>query len=112
MVNLSLTPGNLFGRIPPQVPDELREILLSTPHLQLERIISAGQATPPGQWYDQDTDEWVVVLAGSAGLLLEGEAEPRVLRPGDYVHLPAHLRHRVAWTDPNQKTVWLALHYR
>jgi cupin 2 domain-containing protein len=54
----------------------------------------------------------VLVLAGAAGLVFEGEAEPRVLRPGDYLLIPAHRRHRVAWTDPEQPTVWLAVHYR
>ncbi len=88
------------------------ETLLAQPGFWLERIISAGQATPPGQWYEQETHEWVVVLSGSAGLLVEGEAAVRVLKPGDYVHLPAHCRHRVEWTDADQSTVWLALHYR
>ena len=78
----------------------------------LERLISAGQATPAGQWYDQETHEWVVLLSGSAGLLFEGEPEIRVLRPGDYLLIPAHCRHRVEWTDPEKKTVWLALHYQ
>jgi cupin 2 domain-containing protein len=102
---------NLFGGIPDHLPEEMVEVLVSTPHLKLERIISAGQATTPGQWYDQETDEWVVLLTGSAGLLFEGEAEVRVLRPGDYLLIPAHRRHRVAWTDPRQRTVWLALHF-
>ena len=61
---------------------------------------------------DQDEAEWVVVLAGSDGLLFEGEAEPRILKPGDYVHIPAHARHRVAWTDAGRPTVWLAVHHR
>jgi cupin 2 domain-containing protein len=77
----------------------------------LERIVSTGQATPEGRWYDQERNEWVAVLSGSAGLLFEGEAGIRVLRPGDHVLIPAHRRHRVAWTDPQQQTVWLAIHY-
>jgi cupin 2 domain-containing protein len=54
----------------------------------------------------------VILLSGNAGLLFEGETEVRVMRPGDYVHIPAHRRHRVEWTDREQKTVWLALHYQ
>ena len=54
----------------------------------------------------------MLVLAGSAGLLIEGEAAPRTLGPGDYVHLPAHVRHRVAWTEAGRDTIWLAVHYR
>ncbi len=103
--------NNLFSGIPDIIPAELVEILLKTPGFQLERIVSGGQATPGGQWYDQETHEWVVLLTGAAGLLFEGEPEPRVLQPGDYLLIPAHCRHRVAWTDPERPTVWLALHF-
>ena len=103
--------NNLFAGIPLEIPDEIIEVLLKTPAFHLERIISAGQATPPGQWYDQETHERVVLLSGSAGLLFAGEAEVRELRPGDYLLIPAHCRHRVEWTDPEHKTVWIALHY-
>jgi cupin 2 domain-containing protein len=110
---LSQPPSqNLFSGIPDKILQEISEILLKTPGFHLERIVSAGQATPKGQWYDQETREWVVLLSGAAGLLLEGEAEVRVLRPGDYLLIPAHCRHRVEWTDPEQRTVWLALHYQ
>jgi cupin 2 domain-containing protein len=103
--------GNLFSNIPENVPQEIFEPLLEHPHFKLERIISAGQATPPGEWYDSETDEWVILLSGGAKLLYEGEAEAREMRPGDYVLIPAHKRHRVEWTDPDQKTVWLVLHF-
>ncbi len=102
---------NLFDRLPESLPEELVEVLLATPQLRLERIISTGQATPAGQWYDQATDEGVVLLRGGAGLLFEGESEARVLAPGDYLFIPAHRRHRVEWTDPGRPTLWLALHY-
>jgi cupin 2 domain-containing protein len=104
--------NNLFTGIPAAIPEEIIEVLLQTPGFHLERIVSAGQASPPGQWYDQETHEWVVLLSGAAGLLFAGEAEARVLRPGDYLLIPAHCRHRVEWTEPDQKTVWLVLHYR
>jgi cupin 2 domain-containing protein len=86
--------------------------LLNRPGLRIERIISTGQSSPPGFWYDQPEGEWVMLVAGAARLHLEGEAEPRALRPGDWIDLPPHCRHRVAWTDPNQPTLWLAVHYR
>ena len=103
---------NLFAGIPENIPQEIIEILLKARGFHLERIISAGQATPEGEWYDQETHEWVVLLSGSAGLLLAGETQVRVLRPGDYLLIPAHCRHRVEWTDQARRTVWLALHYR
>ena len=70
-----------------------------------------GQASQRGFWYDEDWDEWVVVLSGAAGLLVAGEDGPRTLRAGDHVHLPAHRRHRVEWTDAAEPTVWLAVHF-
>lgn len=102
---------NLFAPRPEAALEEVIEVLWKTAHFRLERIVSGGQATPPGEWYDQDTDEWVVLLTGGAGLRFEAESEPRMLRPGDHLLIPAHRRHRVEWTDPSQPTVWLALHY-
>jgi cupin 2 domain-containing protein len=90
---------------------EIFETLVERGGIRIERIISHGQATLEGEWYDQERDEWVLVLSGRAGLLIEGEAEPRELGPGDYVDLPAHCRHRVVWTDPDGPTVWLAVHW-
>lgn len=78
--------------------------------LRIVRIDSDGQANPPGEWFDQDDDEWVVVMTGRAGLRIEGESDVRTLAPGGYVFLPAHCRHRVEWTDPAGPTVWLAVH--
>ena len=103
--------GNLLADLPSPGPDELFEAILHRPGLRIERIVSSGQATPLGEWYDQAWDEWVLLLAGSAGLLLEGEHLPRILVPGDHLLLPARCRHRVAWTDPAVQTVWLAVHF-
>lgn len=103
--------GNLFASLPARLAAEQTIELLATKDLRIERIVSTGQASPPGFWYDQDRAEWVLVVAGSAGLLFEGEAEPRVLRPGDYLRIPARRRHRVAWTDAERPTVWLAVHF-
>ncbi len=103
---------NLFSQIPESLQDEIYETLLKTGQFRLERIISFGQKTPAGEWYDGEMNEWVVLLKGNAGLSFEGENEMLVMQPGDYVHIPAHRRHRVEWTDTEQATVWLALHYR
>ena len=103
--------GNLFDRPPAATAAEEVTALVEAGVMRLVRIVSTGQATPPDIWYDQDDAEWVVVLQGSAGLRFAGEDAVRVLRPGDYVHIPAHVRHRVEWTDATGPTVWLALHY-
>ena len=94
--------------MPQRLPEEQLTELVTAPGLRIERIVSTGQASPAEFWYDQDRAEWVLVLSGSAWLMIEGEAEPRVLGPGDHVLIPARVRHRVAWTDPGQPTIWLA----
>jgi len=104
--------GNLLASLPAGLAAEQTIDLVAADNVRIARIVSTGQASPPGFWYDQDRAEWVLVVAGSAGLLIEGEVEPRVLRPGDYLLIPAHCRHRVAWTDAERPTVWLAVHYR
>ena len=102
--------GNLFADLHEQAAEEQVDALLARPGLRIERIVSTGQASPPGFWYDQPQDEWVIVLRGAAGLLVEGEPEQR-LDPGDFVFLPARKRHRVTWTSPDEPTVWLAVHF-
>jgi cupin 2 domain-containing protein len=104
--------ANLFDNIPAELPDELTDVMLQTAAVRVERIVSRGHATPPGQWYDQDADEWVVLLTGGAGLRIEGRDDVLAMRPGDHVVLPAHLRHRVEWTAAGSITVWLAIHVR
>lgn len=102
--------GNLLVDLPDATGSEQFEILWSLSGIRVERIISQGQATPAGQWYDQDWHEWVVLVQGEAVILLEGEATPRHLRTGDWISLPPRCRHRVQWTPPDRVTVWLALH--
>ena len=104
--------GNFFFQAPINSSAEIIEILLQTGSFRLERIISTGQATPEGKWYDQDAPEWVLLLTGKAGLRLENDSQVIIMKPGDYVNIPARRRHRVEWTDPAQPTIWLALHYR
>jgi cupin 2 domain-containing protein len=102
---------NLFTGFPPKLGTERIDELAASKGLRIERIVSTGHASPPGFWYDQPWTEWVVVLSGSAGLLIEGEARPRELRVGDHLLLKPHQRHRVEWTDAQVPTVWLAVHY-
>ena len=102
--------GNIFANIPDILPNEVMETLINSGSVRIERIVSSGQSTPEGEWYDQRQDEWVLLLTGSAGLMFESETVVRRLKAGDYVMIPAHCRHRVAWTDSSEKTVWLAVY--
>ncbi len=103
---------NLFAELPATaaVDEQFRDIL-QRPGLRIERIVSTGQSSPPGFWYDQPQGEWVLVVQGEAKLRFADEAEAHHLRAGDYVDIPPHCRHRVEWTPANQITIWLAVHY-
>jgi cupin 2 domain-containing protein len=100
---------NILTTLPAKQPDEAVTTLLTTKGVRIERIVSYGNASQEGFWYDQDEVEWIIVLAGHALLTVEGESAERELRPGDSMLLPSHCRHRVSWTHPDQPTVWLAV---
>jgi cupin 2 domain-containing protein len=103
---------NLFQDIPNNMIEEAIETLAGNADVRIERIISRGHVTPPETWYDQDHDEWVGLLTGAARIRIENDAALIALEPGDWLNLPAHLRHRVEWTADDQPTVWLAVHFR
>ena len=102
---------NVFGDLPYRLPQELVQTLLDGSHVRIERIVSHGHVSPDGFWYDQDQHEWVVVLQGAARLRFESETEQVEMKPGDFLNIPAHKRHRVEWTTPDEPTIWLAVHY-
>jgi cupin 2 domain-containing protein len=108
---MMLSAGNLLSKLPSSASAEIFEPLIQADGLRLERILSTGQTTPGGEWLVQDWDEWVVLLAGEARLLIEGESAPRELLPDDWINIPAGVRHRVERTSQDPPTVWLALHY-
>lgn len=101
---------NLFTDIPNDLPDELFETLVNTPSVHIQRIISKGHATAEDDWYEQDKNEFVVLLKGAAKLEF-GDGRLIALGPGDWLQIPAHEKHRVAWTDEDVETVWLAVFY-
>lgn len=100
---------NILNDLPDASVAEMVSVLLDRPGVRIERIVSQGQTTPEAAPYDQDHDEWVLLLAGAARLWIEGEGE-RALMPGDMLLIPAHVRHRVTWTQGAPPTVWLAVH--
>lgn len=100
---------NIFSNLPQRMPDEVVSTLLDAERMRIERIVSHGHASPEGFWYDQDQHEWVIVLSGRAKLRLGDDLIE--MQPGDYLNIPAHMKHRVEWTTPDEPTVWLAVHY-
>jgi cupin 2 domain-containing protein len=102
--------ANIFEDIPNELKEEIIQNILVTDNFRIERIVSECHATPPEYWYDQATNEFVLLISGSAGIMFE-DRKIRKLRPGDYLIIEAHKKHRVEWTDLNIKTVWLTIHY-
>ena len=103
--------SNLFTDLPGRLPDELVATLLETAGVRIERIVSNGHASPEDFWYDQEQHEWVMVLRGAARLRMKDEEQPIEMKPGDFVNIPAHTKHRVECTDPDEPTIWLAVYY-
>jgi cupin 2 domain-containing protein len=101
--------ANFFTDLPLELPEEVFTTILQSGNLRIERIVSQGHTSPDGFWYDQDQNEWVLVLQGSARLRLESEVLE--MQSGDFVNIPAHQKHRVEWTTPDQLTIWLAIYY-
>jgi cupin 2 domain-containing protein len=100
---------NLFD-LPPHLPaEELFETLAQGNHCRIERIISTGQTTPAGEWYDQPQDEWVILLQGEA-IVAYADGSHCLLRSGDYLWIPAHQKHRVEYTSTQPPCIWLAIH--
>ena len=104
--------NNLFADLPTDLTEELVEVFAENKHVRIARIVSTGHASPDGFWYDQEEAEWVIVLKGEAKLLFEGDEQPIHMKMGDYINIPAHRKHRVEWTTPDEPTVWLAVFYK
>ncbi|PHR95378.1 MAG: phosphoribosylaminoimidazole carboxylase [Blastopirellula sp.] len=102
---------NLFEHVPASASEELVSVLLESEAVRIERIVSTGQKSAEDFWYDQEENEWVVVLQGEAKLQFADESELRCLKPGDSVHILAHRKHRVASTSGAEPTIWLAVFY-
>ena len=90
--------------------EEFFETILDGEGVRIERIVSQGQATPIGEWLEQKEDEWVILISGGSELSFDDGSPNERIKPGDHIFLKAGRRHRVEWTDPAQRTVWLAVH--
>ena len=103
---------NIYSDIPNDLPEELVEVISESKGVRIERIVSRGHRSPEGFWYDQEENEFVLLVSGEAKLLFEEENELVRLEEGDYLVIPTHKRHRVTWTAPDRETVWLAVHFK
>jgi cupin 2 domain-containing protein len=105
-----MTKNNIFSDLPKSIDKEVFEDILTRGNIRIERIISHGHCSPESGWYDQEENEWVIMLSGSGTLLFEDERVIE-LKAGDYVLIPAHQRHKVIRTDAEQPTIWLAVFF-
>lgn len=101
--------ANLLCNIPTELPVELAQTIVASGDIKIERIVSKGHQSPPDFWYDQHQNEWVFLAKGDAKLQFQNHTLH--LQAGDYVNIPAHQKHRVEWTIPDEETVWLAIFY-
>ena len=106
-----MNKSNIFSLITNDLTEELFEDIVKKDGLKIQRIVSYGHKTSEGGWYDQDENEWVILLQGEAVLSFENDKDVR-LKEGDYVNILAHTRHRVSWTQSGFETIWLAIHYK
>ena len=102
---------NLFADLPAEIPAELVDVLAENEHIRIERIVSHGQSSDEGFWYDQAETEWVVVLTGEAKLQMKGDASPLHMKTGDHIKIAPRQKHRVEWTTPDEPTIWLAVFF-
>lgn len=105
-----MNPKNILDSLPVDLKTEVFEDIVRSSQVRIERIVSKGHTSPESGWYDQDENEWVMVIEGRASLLFENGSTCD-LAAGDYVNIPAHVKHKVIWTDPDRLTVWLAVFY-
>jgi len=108
---IKIKSGNVFSNIPRYIDDEVFDTILASSDCEIKRIISKGNHSPSNYWYDQNKNEWVMVLKGAAVLKFKNSKKIVEMMAGDYVHIPAHCKHRVEWTDPDVETIWLAVYY-
>ena len=101
---------NIFESIPDNLDEEFFEQLVQNENIKIERIISKGHRSPESGWYDQEQNEWVIVLKGEAIISFENGKEVNLVE-GSHINIPAHKKHKVSWTDPKAETIWLAIHY-
>jgi cupin 2 domain-containing protein len=109
-MNKFMKIGNIYASIPSDLGEEVFELLVQTGNVKIERIISQGHSSPQKGWYDQDQNEWVIILKGEAIIAFEN-GQDIYLKKGDHLEIPAHTRHKVRWTIPKSETIWLAVHH-
>ena len=101
---------DIFSNIPKDLTDEFFEDIVLANNVKIEKIVSQGHISPKSGWYNQDKNEWVILLKGEAILLFEDNKEIH-LKSGEYINIPSYTKHKVLWTNPTEESIWLAVFY-
>jgi len=101
--------NNIFAEIPDELDNELVQVLQQSDNIKIQRIVSKGQVSPETGWYDQQQNEWVIVIKGEA--VIAFEQTEVAMQAGSYINIPAHTKHKVSWTHPDIETIWLVVYY-
>jgi len=101
--------NNIFAEIPDELDNELMDVLQQSDNIKIQRIVSKGQVSPETGWYDQQQNEWVIVIKGEA--IITFEQTEVAMQAGSYINIPAHTKHKVSWTHPDLETIWLVVYY-
>lgn len=102
---------NIYADIPSSLPNEMFNALISNENIRIERILSHGHSSPEEGWYNQDENEWVMVIEGQGVIEFE-DGRVVTLSKGDYINIAAREKHKVIGTVENVVTIWLAVFYR
>lgn len=100
---------NIFKDLPPIVMEEVFETIVDKKGVRIERITSLGQATPKGEWLKDKKNEWVILVKGKAKLKFRMTKKVVTMNPGDHLFIASDVSHRVEWTSPKEKSVWVAV---
>ena len=101
--------NNIFAEIPGDLDNELMQVLQQSDNIKIQRIVSKGQVSPESGWYDQQQNEWVIVIKGEA--IITFEQTEVAMHAGSYINIPAHTKHKVSWTHADLETIWLVVYY-
>jgi len=108
---MNIICGNLYKSLPKDLSNEVFTEIVQGENIKIERIVSKGHISPESGWYDQDDNEWVIVLKGEAKLSFKNNKDIHLVA-GSHINIPAHTKHKVIWTKPDTETIWLAVHYK
>lgn len=100
---------NIFDEIIVDKNEESFFEIFKNDIIKVEKIVSNGQKSPENFWYEQEKNEYILLLDGFA--ILEFEDKEIELKKGDCINICAMQKHRVKFTSQDEPTIWFAVFY-